>query len=153
MTAGALTVGLGASTVYAGQFAPVVLGTESKQQFLREKVSNYEGVEWLNRKLDHRAKVATDIWALFYLEMPYTTFGTMGDLLPGDAGPKATRAFAARYGVTYIAILDGDTARRRQVGFLHARLIGRVGVRSVQSRTRGHFGPRHYMLVYEVGRR
>ena len=85
--------------------------------------------------------------------MPYVTFGTMGDLLPSDAGRAATRAFVARYGVTHIAILDDDDARRRQVGYLNARLVGRVSVRSVQSRTRGHFGPLHDMLVYAVGRR
>jgi hypothetical protein len=150
VTAGALAVGLGASAVYASQFVPVVVGTESTQQFLREKVSNYDGVAWLDRRLGPRDRLATDIWALFYLDMPYTAFGTMGDLLPVDAGPAATRVFVARYGVTDIAVLDGDKARRRQVGYLRAHLIGRVSVRSVQSRTRGHFGPRHLMLVYEV---
>jgi hypothetical protein len=153
VTAGALAVGLGASTVYASQFVPVVVGSESTQQFLREKVSNYDGVEWLDRRLGPREMLATDIWALFYLDMPYTPFGTMGDLLPADAGPAATRAFVARYGVTEVAILDGDVARRRQVGYLRAHLLARVSVRSVQSRTRGHFGPRHKMLVYEIDRR
>jgi hypothetical protein len=152
VTAGALVVGLGASTVYAAQFAPVVLGNEPKQQFLREKVSNYDGVEWLNEKLPPRARVATDVWALFYLRMQYATFGTMGDLLPPDAGATATRAFVARYGITHIAILDGDVVRRRQVGYLKARLLGRVSVRSVKSRTRGHYGRRHEMLVYAVAR-
>jgi hypothetical protein len=147
----ALVVGLGASTIYAAQFAPVVLGHEPKQQFLREKVSNYQGVEWLNRNLSKRDRVATDIWALFYLRIPYATFGTMGDLLPPTAGRQATRAFVRRYRITEIAILDGDSARRRQVRYLDARLIGRVSVRSVQSRTRGHFGPRHQMLVYALG--
>ena len=153
VTAGALAVGLGASTVYAAQFAPVVLGNERTEQFLREKVSNYEGVEWLNRRLGPQARVATDIWALFYLHMPYATFGTMGDLLPPDAGAAETEAFVAKHRITHMAILDGDAARRRQVGYLHARLVGRVSVRSVKSRTRGHYGPRHQMLVYAVSRR
>lgn len=146
----ALFVGLGASTVYAAQFAPVVLGHQSKQQFLREKVSNYGGVEWLNQRLGRRDRVATDIWGLFYLRMPYATFGTMGDLLPPNSGPDATRAFVQKYGITDIAILDDDHARRRQVAYLDARLIGRASVRSVQSRTRGHFGPRHSMLIYAL---
>jgi hypothetical protein len=153
VTAGALTVGLGASTVYAMQFAPVVLGTQPTKQFLREKVSNFEGVEWLNRRLGPRSKVATDIWALFYLHMPYATFGTMGDLLPAGAGARATRAFVAKYGITHFAVLDNDAPRLRQVGYLHPRLIGRVSVRSVKSRTRGHYGRRHEMLVYAVNRR
>jgi hypothetical protein len=83
--------------------------------------------------------------------MPYVTFGTQGDLLPDDAGPKATRAFVVHNRITDVAVLDGDVARRRQVGYLPARLIARVPVRSVQSRTRGHFGPLHYMLVYAIG--
>jgi hypothetical protein len=152
VTAGALVVGLAASTVYAAQFAPVVLGNEPKQQFLREKVSNYDGVEWLNRRLAPEDRVATDIWGLFYLHMRYATFGTMGDLLPPDAGANATRAFIAKYRITHLAILDGDVARRRQVGYLHARLLGHVSVRSVKSRTRGHYGRRHEMLVYAVAR-
>jgi hypothetical protein len=151
VTVGTLAVGLGASAVYAAQFAPVVFGRQATTQFLREKVSNFTGIEWLNQNLGPHTRVATDVWALLYLHMPYVTFGTMGDLLPPDAGPKATRAFVARYGITDVAILDNDVARRRQVSFLHARLIGRVPVRSVQSRTRGHFGPRHDMLVYAVG--
>ena len=152
-TAGALAVGLVASAVYAVQFAPVVAGTESSRQFLREKVSNYDGVEWLNRNLDGNDRVATDIWALLYLRVPYTTFGTMGDLLPLTAGPEATRSFVANEGVTRIAILDTDVDRKRQVGYLDARLIARVPVRSVKSRTRGEFGARHDMLVYAVGGR
>jgi hypothetical protein len=150
---GALAVGLVASAVYAAQFAPVVAGTESSRQFLREKVSNYDGVEWLNRNLGANDRVATDIWALLYLRVPYTTFGTMGDLLPLTAGPEATRSFVAHEGVTHVAILDDDEDRLRQVGYLDARLIARVPVRSVKSRTRRELGPRHDMLVYAVGRR
>jgi hypothetical protein len=153
VTAGALTVALGASTVYAVQFAPVVLGTQPTKQFLREKVSNFEGVEWLNRRLGPRSKVATDIWALFYLHTAYATFGTMGDLLPASAGAQETRAFVAKYGITHFAILDNDAPRLRQVGYLDPRLIGRVSVRSVKSRTRAHYGRRHEMLVYAVARR
>ena len=147
----AFVVGFGASLVYAAQFAPVVVGAQSKDRFLEEKVSNYHGVEWLNARLGPNGKVATDIWALLYLNVPHTTFGTMGDLLPLDAGAGATRSFVKREGVTRIAILDNDEDRRRQVGYLDARLIARVPVRSVKSRTRGEFGPRHDMLVYAIG--
>jgi hypothetical protein len=152
VTAAALTVGLGASTVYAAQFVPVVLGTQPSDQFLRQKVSNYQGIEWLNRSLGPNDRVATEVWALFYLRVPYTPFGTMGDLLPANAGPAATRAFVSKYGITNIAILDDDRPRRRQVGYLNAHLIARIPVRSVQSRTRGRFGPKHDMLVYAIAR-
>jgi hypothetical protein len=149
-TTAALAVGLIVSTVYAAQFAPVIIGAESTGEFLRKKVSNYEGIEWLNRNLDSQDVVATDVWALLYLRVPYTTFGTMGDVLPLTAGPRATRLFAAREGITHVAVLDNDSDRLRQVHYLEARLIAKVFVRSVQSRTRGDFGPRHYMLVYAI---
>jgi hypothetical protein len=73
-------------------------------------------------------------------------------VLPLSAGAQATRSFVAKQGVTRIAILDSDKERERQVGYLNARLIARVSVRSVKSRTRGDFGPRHEMLVYAVSR-
>jgi hypothetical protein len=136
--------------VYAAQFAPVVMGTQSSGEFLREKVSNYDGVEWLNRNLDSQDKVVTDVWALLYMRVPYTTFGTMGDVLPPTAGPRATRLFAAREEITHAAILDNDKDRLRQIGYLDARMIAKVPVRSVRSRTRADFGPWHYMLVYAI---
>ena len=104
----------------------------------------------LNRNLGPNDRVATDIWALLYLRVPYTTFGTMGDLLPLTAGASATRSFVAKQRITHIAILDNDADRLRQVGYLDAHLVARVSVHSVQSRTRGEFGPRHEMLVYAL---
>jgi 4-amino-4-deoxy-L-arabinose transferase-like glycosyltransferase len=152
-TAVALATGLAASSGYAAQFAPVVAGTESKPDFLRKKVSLYEGVEWLNVHLRETDKVALGIWSLLYLEVPYVTFGTMGDLLPTRADAAAVRAFVERNGVTHIAVLDTETARRRQIEALDPRLVARVSVRPVRSRTRSEFGPRRTMLVYVVGAR
>ena len=153
VTAGALVVGLGASAVYAAQFVPVVLGTKSSDQFLLEKVSNYHGVEWLNRSLGQTPGSRPTSGRLFYLRVPYIPFGTMGDLLPANAGPACDAGVRSRgMGSLDIAVLDGDRARRRQVGYLRAHLIARVSVRSVQSRTRAHFGPKHEMLVYAISR-
>jgi hypothetical protein len=149
----ALAGGLAASSVYAAQFAPVALTGHSKQRFLEKKVSVYAGARWLNTHLDRKDKVAVDFWSLLYLHVPYVTFGTMGDLLPPDAGVEATRAFVDRTGVTHFAILERDEARRRQVEALHARLLARVPVRSVRSRTRGSYGIREDMLVYAVEHR
>jgi hypothetical protein len=152
VTAAALLAGLGISVVYAAQFAAVAAGRESEQHFLTRKVSLYDGIDWLNRRLDNHDKVLLDQWSLLYLEVPYLTFGTMGDLLPLGAGPEATRTFAADNGVTHVAVLADDEARRRQVGYLDARLIARVPVTPVRSRTRDERGPTKEMLVYEVER-
>jgi hypothetical protein len=156
VTAGAvgvsLVVGLGASIIYAAQFAPVTVGAESREAFLRQKVSLYDGIEWLNRNLDPDDKVATTAWALLYLDVPYTTFGTMGDLLPPEAGAMATRSFVRSHGVSHVAVLAGDSERLRQVGYLDARLVARVRVKSIRSRTRGDIAFHQEMLIWAVRR-
>jgi hypothetical protein len=153
VTAAALVIGLGISAVYAAQFAPVVAGRESKEDFLSRKVSLYDGVDWLNNRLGEDDKVLLNVWSLLYLDVPYVTFGTMGDLLPPEAGPEATRTFVAENGVTHVAVLADDEARRRQVAYLDARLLARVPVTPVRSRTRDERGPTKEMLVYELERR
>jgi hypothetical protein len=153
VTAAALLAGLGISAVYAAQFAPVAVGHESEHDFLTRKVSLYDGIDWLNDRLGKDDKVLLNLWSLLYVDVPYVTFGTMGDLLPLDAGPEATRTFVAENGVTHVAVLADDEARRRQVAYLDARLIERVPVTPVRSRTRNERGPTKEMLVYELKRR
>jgi hypothetical protein len=152
VTAAALGAGLAISGVYAAQFAPVAAGRESEEDFLSRKVSLYDGVDFLNRELGEDDKVALNIWSLLYLDVPYIPFGTMGDLLPLDAGADATRAFVAEKGVTHVAVLADDHARRRQVAYLDARLLDSVPVTPVRSRTRNERGPVKAMLVYELER-
>src|SRR5207249_905513 len=95
-----LAVGLAASSVYAAQFVPVVFAGQSKQRFLTNKVSLYQGVDWLNRHLGPNDKVAVDFWSLLYLRVPHVTFGTMGELLPPNAGKAATERFVDENHVT-----------------------------------------------------
>ena len=152
VTAAALLMGLGISAVYAAQFAPVAAGRESEEDFLSRKVSLYDGVDWLNNRLGKDDKVLLNVWSLLYLDVPYVTFGTMGDLLPLEAGPEPTRAFVAENGVTHVAVLADDVGRRRQVAYLDARLLERVPVTPVRSRTRDERGPTKELLVYGLER-
>jgi hypothetical protein len=149
-TTGALLAGLAVSCIYTAQFVPVALGSESREAFLERKVSLYDGVAWLNGRLGPDDRVLLDIWSLLYLDVPYVTFGTMGDLLPPEAGPEAVRAFVDSNDVTYVAVLADDKERLRQVGYLDARLVARVPVTPVRSRTRDDRGPPKDMLVYQV---
>jgi hypothetical protein len=152
-TGAALLAGLGISVVYSAQFAPVAVGRESEEHFLSRKVSLYDGIDWLNDRLGEDDKVLLDVWSLLYLDVPYVTFGTLGDLLSLEAGPEATRTFVAENGVTHVAVLADDEARRRQIGYLDARLLARVPVTPVRSRTRDERGSTKEMLVYELERR
>jgi hypothetical protein len=152
VTGAALATGLVVSLVYAAQFIPVAVGAQDRETFLRKEASLYEGVEWLNRHLGPDDTVAFDGWTLLYLRVPYVTFGTHGDLLPSDAGPDETWRFVRENGVTHLAVLARNTNRIRQAGYVGARLVARVQVRSVTSRTLSEIGPPEVMLVYEVGR-
>jgi hypothetical protein len=149
-TAAALTVGLAASLAYASQFAPVVVGRESKEDFLLENAPYYAGIEWLDRRLGSDDRVLTDLPDLLYLEMPYTTFGTMGDLLPPTAGAERTRAFVRATGATYAAVLARHQDRVRQLEYVDAHLIARVAVRNVTSRTLSELGPPQALLIYSL---
>jgi hypothetical protein len=152
VTAAALVAGLTASSVYAAQFVPVVAGAESREEFLGEKVSHYPAIEWLNRHLGPEDKLLIDSFTLLYLDVPYITFGTMGDLLPPTAGREETREFVRENGVTHIAVLAEDKERRQQVRYLDTRLVARIPVRWVRSRTLKELGPPETMLIYAVAR-
>jgi Dolichyl-phosphate-mannose-protein mannosyltransferase len=148
--AAVLAMGVAVSSVYAAQFFPVVAGTESRRNFLHQKVSYYDGVEWLNRELRDDDMLVVDNWTLLYLDMPYITFGSMGDLLPPKAGAEETRSFVREYGITHAAVLAGHEDRRRQIGYLSARLLARIPVRAVTSRTLAELGPPDEMLIYAI---
>jgi Dolichyl-phosphate-mannose-protein mannosyltransferase len=151
-TGAAFATGLVVSSVYAAQFIPVAVGAQERAAFLRKEVSLYDGVEWLNQHLGSHDTVAFDGWTLLYLRVPYVTFGTHGDLLPLNAGPRETKQFVRENGITHLAVLARDKNRIRQAGSIGGQLVARVPVRSITSRTLSKIGPPETMLVYEVGR-
>lgn len=147
-TTGALAAGLAVSLAYASQFAPVVAGTQSKRAFLAEKSVYYDGAAWLNEHLDERDVVLTDLPNLLYLDVPYVHWSP--ELLSRRAGASATRNLVARLGATHAAVLAASGARRRQLAYLDARLVARVLVRNVASRTLSRLEPPEPLLVYEL---
>jgi hypothetical protein len=75
-------------------------------------------------------------------------------VLSTTAGPRETGAFARRYGLTHAAVLESNRgSRARQLSYLGARLIARVPVRTIVSRTRSEAGPPDTLLVYRLGSR
>ena len=130
---------------------PVVTGRESREEFLTEKTSYYEGVACLNRNLPPDARVL--IGHVFVLYVARPTVVSTPDVLESTAGPAETRAFVRRYGLTHAALFTTDVVRRRQVRYLGARLIGRVTVHPIRSRTLAEIGPPETMLVFALGAR
>jgi hypothetical protein len=148
VTAAALVLGLGVTLVYTAQFAPVAAGRQTEREFLLEKVSYFEGTDWLNRNLPADARVAIGHVFDFHLQRPYVAL--TADALPSTAGPRETREFVRRYGLTHVAIPASLGGRSKQLTAIGARLIARVTVHSVVSRTRAERGPPETMLVYAL---
>jgi hypothetical protein len=148
VTGAALAAGVGVSAVYAAQFVPVAIGAESEREFLTENTSYFEGVDWMNRNLPPDARVVVDHVFVLHLDRPAVVW--TADVLPTTAGPAETRAFVERFRLTHAAVFAADGARRRQLRYLGARVIGRVSVRPVTSRTLSEFGPPEPMLVYAL---
>jgi hypothetical protein len=144
----ALLVSAFVSLAYASQFARVIAGAESDDEFLRQEVSYHEGVAWLNATLPKNASVVVDNVFLLHIERPALTWTS--DALPPQAGPRETRAFVRRYGLTHALIFSGNPYRLRQLGYVGARRIGRVTVHSVISRTRSEVGPPETMELYRI---
>jgi hypothetical protein len=148
VVSGALAVGLGISVVYAAQFAPVVAGLESEDDFLRANTSYYAGTEWLNENLPADARVLLGHVFAFPVDRP--TVVATSDLLPSTAGPAETAAVFRRYGITHVAVLGQPGAPTPQLRQVRARQIAAVPVRAVTSRTLNRLGPTETLVVYAV---
>jgi hypothetical protein len=148
VTTAALVTGLAVSAVYAAQFVPVAVGRESEREFLAENTSYFEGIDWLNRNLPPNARVVIDHVFVLHLDRPAVVWTS--DVLTTAAGPAETRAFVERYDLTHAAVFAADRARRRQLRYVGARVIARVTVRPVTSRTLSEIGPPETMLVYAL---
>jgi hypothetical protein len=148
VVAGALATGLAVSLVYVGQFVPVVAGLESEREFLTEKSSYYEGIDWLNRNLPPDARVALGHLFLLHADRPAVYWSS--DVLPTTAGPAESRAFFRRFGITHAEVFDWDVARKRQLGYAGARPIARLTVHAVTSRTLAEIGPPETVVVYAL---
>jgi hypothetical protein len=148
VTAAALATGAAISGLYASRFVPVAAGRETPDEFLRRNASYHEGVEWLNRNLPPDARVALDHVFLLHVDRPALTWNS--DALETTAGPRETRAFARRYGLTHAAILSTNAPRRRQLGYLDARRVATVTVHAVRSRTLNDVGPPETVDVYRI---
>lgn len=147
---GALAAGLAVSLAYTSQFAPIVAGTQSDREFLAEKSVYFDGAAWLNEHLGEHDVVLTDLPNLLYLDVQYVHWSP--ELLSRNAGAAATRNLVARLDATHAAVLAASGARRRQLAYLDARLVARVLVRSVSSRTLSRLEPPEPLLVYELPR-
>lgn len=67
-----LGIGMGAALapVYASRFIPVVIGMESRDEFLSNTTLFYQDIQWMNENLPADARVMSDFVNLYYLDRP-----------------------------------------------------------------------------------
>lgn len=147
-TAGVLLAGLGVTAVYVRQFIPVVVGTESRDTFLSQKTSYYDGIRWLNTHLPQDARVLYGPASGLYLDRDY--LGWTLDALPTRADRAETLAFFREEHPTYAAVISTDEPRLRQLEWAGAHRIAHVTVREVFSRTSNELGPPGTLLVFRL---
>jgi len=66
-----LGVGAVGGVLYGSQFAPVVFGLQSRDQFLLEKTRYFQALAWINANLPMDAVVMTDVEPVFYLDRKF----------------------------------------------------------------------------------
>ena len=108
----ALIIGLGYATLNTLKSVPVVVGLETREQFLRDNVAFYEDIEWINSQLpadSHLFIMHLNAW--FYIEQKYTvgfpewqTYVDYRHLVDVDCWLKELQAL----GVTHIVKLSDD---------------------------------------------
>ena len=134
-----LFVGYGA--VYDLQFASVVFGAESRDEFLSRKVSFYDDIQWVNKNLPTDAKLLSYHSRVLYLERDFMRsdsnlweldgLSSADDLLDLLRERGVTHVFLPRRGELVNEIF---LAELEASGFLHQIYSNPAGVK-VESRT------------------
>jgi hypothetical protein len=151
VTAAALATGFAMSVAYTTQFLPVALGSQSRDDFLREKTPYYEGALWLNDHLDDHDRVLLDFAAVLYVEDPYVVWTPL--VVSTNADPAQARRFAAKNELTHAAVLEVNLhARRPTLDALGAREIATVPVQAPVFGLRIRPGQSERLRVFELGR-
>ena len=145
----ALVTGFAMSAAYTVQLAPAALGFQDRDDFLEAKTPYYDGVRWLNRRLDADDVALLDFSAVLYVEDPYVVWTPV--VLPIEAGPEETRRFARDNRLTHAAVLDVNLeARRPQLEELGARRVATIPVHAPVFGLRITRGQPERLHVYEL---
>jgi hypothetical protein len=147
-TALAIGAGLTVFAVYCAQFVPVVVGLETKEDFLSERTGYYDGVAWLNRELGESDGVLID-FASPYLEQPYVVWTSL--LIPPEASAEEVRRLVRKKRLRYAAILAiYRDSRRHHLAAMRARRVATIDVHTAYLGLRRWGGIRHRLLVYRL---
>ena len=101
------------SAARARLFVPVVIGTVSEQQYLRQTVSNYDDMKWANTNLPADARILSLSLHPYFFDRPYTYGAAAYSGVIDYPGLDGVADFLGRLEsleITHIAIPEKDIA-------------------------------------------
>lgn len=129
--------------LFAWRIAPGALGLESEGTYVQRLTGTYEAFRWLDRRLPQHGRVLVGIRDLYWLDRPNAVFD-----VPLFSFGQSTRQAVERmrhYDIRYLAFLGGALPTPLEAIRPHLRLLARLDVPYVTSRTLGRVA--HQQLV------
>jgi Dolichyl-phosphate-mannose-protein mannosyltransferase len=121
--------------VFTWRIGPGAAGVESTPTFVQKQTGTYEAFHWLDRNLPAQGRVLIGIRDAYWLNRPYAVFDI--PLFNFEQTTADTVARMHRYDVRYLAFLNGQLPPSIQPLSRQLRLIARLDVPFVTSRTLG----------------
>jgi len=132
-------VAAGAFLAIAGLFAwrilPGALGIESQARFVQRQTGTYDAFAWLDHRLPPSGRVLIGVRDLYWLDRPHAAFD-----VPYFSFEQPTRLTLERMraiDVRYLAFVNGQLPPQLQPISRQLRLLARLDVPQVTSRTLG----------------
>jgi 4-amino-4-deoxy-L-arabinose transferase-like glycosyltransferase len=127
---------LAISGLFAYRIAPGALAVESQAHFVQRLTGTYDAFKWMDRNLPRRGRVLVNIRDTYWLDRPSAVFTV--PLFNFRQPPQVTIARLRRYDVRYLAFFQGTLPQQLYPLRPRLRLLARLDVPFVTSRTLGH---------------
>lgn len=129
--------------LFTWRIGPGAAGTESTPVFVQKQTGTYNAFRWLDRNLPKSGRVLLGVRDAYWLDRPYAVFDV--PLFNYRQSSADTVARMHRYDVRYVAFINGQLPPSIQPLTKQLRLLARLDVPFVTSRTLGRV--EHEQLV------
>jgi 4-amino-4-deoxy-L-arabinose transferase-like glycosyltransferase len=122
--------------LFTWRIAPGALGTESRAHYVQRLTGTYDAFQWMDHNLPSRGRVLVGIRDTYWLHRPSAVFDV--PLFNFSQQPSQTIAYMRRYDVRYVAFFEGTLPAQLDPIRPRLRMVARLDVPFVTSRTLGH---------------
>ena len=121
--------------LFTWRIGPGAVGAESTATFVQRQTGTYDAFRWLDRNLPQRGRVLLGIRDAYWLDRPYAVFDV--PLFSYEQPTRDAVERMHRYDVRYLAFLNGQLPTPLEPVRSQLRLLARLDVPFVTSRTLG----------------